>query len=478
MKKCNITVRDEVYCGITGLEPADHAYLDKKYALMVDGAFFMPLYKLGRWDGRVHFFDKTGKVYQRLLPEIVPYLEGWGYDINLNDLRLPVPEVMSRVDKEWFLRKHEDGGYQGEKPMKLKVMLRPYQIDAINACLDAGSGFVEAATGSGKTWMVAGLADVLSRREIRTIIIVPSDDLVTQTVATLRLGMLDVGVYSGSVKDIYHMIVVGTWQALQNNPGLINEFQCLIVDEAHGAKAKVVGELINNHGKQIAYRFGFTGTMPKPEIDRLTLRGSIGDKLYSITASELMEQGYLAQLQIEPAEIEDDVEEDFPDYGAEKAFLSKNPKRLDFLADLIIAKAEQYGNTFVLVNSIKQGKELQKRIKDSVFLHGADESEVRAEWYSMFETRDDLIVIATFGIASTGISIDRIFCEIMIDAGKSFIRAIQSIGRGLRMGHDKDRVHLVDVHSKLKWSKKHWRERLKYYKEANYPVSKVVKYKV
>lgn len=469
MKRCNITVRDEVYCNVTGLEPAEHEFLDHKFALMVEGAFFMPLYKLGRWDGRVRFFDKTGKIYHRLLPDVVPYLEQWGYDINLQDLRKPIQLIETRVDKDWFVRK---------EGMQLHVELRDYQVDAVNACLDATSGFVEAATASGKTWMVAALADVLAQHEKRTIVIVPSDDLVVQTVITFKLGLLDVGIYSGSKKDIYHMVVVATWQALQNNPGIVKEFDCIVVDEAHGAKAKVVGDLINVAGKEIGYRFGFTGTMPKPPIDKLTLKGSIGDVLFSITAAELMERGFLAQLEIEPIETEEDVDEEFPDYSSEKSFLAKSPDRLEFLADLIIAKAAQYGNTFVLVNSIKQGKELQKLIKDSVFLHGADETDVRAEWYSMFEKRDDLIVIATFGIASTGISIDRIFCEIMIDAGKSFIRCIQSIGRSLRKGHDKDRVHLVDVHSKLKWSKKHYRERTKYYKAAQYPVSKLVKYKL
>lgn len=252
----------------------------------------------------------------------------------------------------------------------------------------------------------------------------------------------------------------------------------MAVDEAHGVRARVVGELINVHAKDIGYRFGFTGTLPKPEIDLLTLKGSIGETLYSISAAELMKMGYLAQLEIEPVEITDDIEEDFPDYTSEKAFLAKSSDRLDFLADLIISKAERYGNTLVLVNNIKQGQQLQKLIKDSVFLYGADDTDVRAEWYSMFETRDDLIVIATFGIASIGISINRIFCEVMVDAGKAFIRCIQSIGRGLRLGHDKERVHMVDVHSKLKWSKKHYRERVRYYKEAEYPVSKLVKYKL
>jgi len=469
-KKAYIHVHDEVYCTVAGLAPEHQEFLENKFAIMVDGAFFMPAYKLGRWDGKIRFFEKTGKVFWRLLDEITPYIEGWGYDLEIEDHRTETSLVQARIDAEWFRR---------VPGVELKVNLRPYQVDSVNAALAAGSGFVVAATGSGKTWMVAGLCSVLNSEQKRCIVIVPSSDLVEQTAATFRLGMLDCGIYSGSKKDIHHLTVVATWQALQNNPRIVEDFDAVIIDEAHGATAKTIGELMNVHGRNLAYRFGFTGTMPKAKIDQMTLRGSIGEVLFSITAAELMEMGYLAKLEIEPLQIIDEaIEEEFPDYSSEKTFLSKSPKRLDLLADLIIAKAGTYGNTLVLVNSIKQGKQLQKLIKDSVFLHGADDNDVRAEWYSMFEKRDDLIVIATSGIASTGISIDRVFALVLIDAGKSFVKCIQSIGRGLRKGHDKDFVHCVDIHSNLKWSMKHFRERNKYYKEARYAVTKVVKVKI
>lgn len=469
-KKAYIRIHDEVYCQVSGLTPEDNEFLVQKFAIMVDGAFFMPAYKLGRWDGKIKFFESTGKVFWRLLDEIMPYLENWGYEIVLEDNRKAADLVQTRIDAEWFRRIPE---------ISLKVNLRPYQVESINAALDNVTGFIEAATGSGKTWMVAGLASVLNSEERRVIVIVPSTDLVEQTAATFRLGMLDVGLYSGPKKDLHHMTVVATWQSVQNNPMIIEDFDAVIIDEAHGATAKVIGELINIHGRNIAYRWGFTGTMPKPKIDQMTLRGSIGEVLYRISAADLMAMGYLAELEIEPIQIIDpDIEEEFPDYASEKSFLTKSPERLELIADLIISKAETYGNTLVLVNSIKQGKQLQKLIKDSVFLHGADDTEVRAEWYSMFEERDDLIVIATSGIASTGISIDRVFCMFMIDAGKSFVKCIQSIGRSLRKGHDKTKAYCCDVHSNLKWSMKHWRERNKYYKEAKYNVLKTTKVKV
>jgi superfamily II DNA or RNA helicase len=469
-KKASITVKDEVYCFVSGLEPQDQAFLESKFAMLVEGAFFMPAYKMGRWDGKIKFFDKTGKIYFRLLDELVPYLEGWGYKISLKDERKAVTPITKVIDAEWFLRK---------PGIKLRVELRPYQVEAVAAALTNQSGFIEAATGSGKTWMVAALSDLLNSEEKRVMVIVPSADLVMQTAATFRLGMIDVGIYSGDTKDLHHMTVVATWQALQNNPMIVEDFDAVIVDEAHGAAAKTIGDLINKHGKHIPFRWGFTGTMPKAKIDLYTLRGSMGEVLYKISAADLMRMGYLAELEIEPVQlIDENVEEEFPDYASEKMFLSKSPRRLDLLADLVISKAETYGNTLVLVNSIKQGQQLQKLIKDSVFLYGTTENEVRAEWYSMFEERDDLIVIATFGIASTGISIDRVFCLMMVDAGKSFIKCIQSIGRGLRRGHDKEKVHAVDVHSNLKWSMKHFRERKKYYAQALYNVIKLVKIKV
>ena len=325
------------------------------------------------------------------------------------------------------------------------------------------------------TWMIAALCDAASKGGHRSIVIVPSSDLVEQTAATFRLGCLDVGIYSGSNKDLNHEVVVATWQALQNNPVVMQDFQCIIVDEAHGASAKVIGDLINNHGKHCAYRFGFTGTFPKPKTDQMTLIGSIGPVLYEISAADLIRMGYLAKLEIEPIEIQETADEEFPDYAAERAFINKNADRLDLIADLVISKADEHGNTLVLVNSIKQGEALQKLIKDSVFLYGATENEVRAEWYHMFENTDNLIVIATFGIASTGISIDRVFNVTMIDAGKSFVKTIQSIGRGLRKANDKDRVHCVDIHSNLKWSKRHFKERKKYYLQAEYPIRKIMK---
>jgi superfamily II DNA or RNA helicase len=466
VKKCTIIVDDEVNTRLGGLRPEHLEALWNKFGIFVDGYYHMPAYQLRRWDGKVRFFDKTGKTYTKLLEEIIPYLVAWDYDVAIDDRRMPAPVIQDRISEDFF-------GTEG-------FSFRPYQVDVVNKLLAAGSGFAICATGAGKTSMCAALSAVLYANGLQTLVIVPSTDLVTQTADEFRerfehLG-ISVGTYSGDEKNIDHPIVVGTWQSLQNAPHYMGFFKAVIVDEAHGVKATVIRELINEHGKHISHRYGVTGTFPKDGADQYTLKVSIGQILVEVPASWLIAQGYLSSVEIEPVETQDDME-DLPDYSSEKAFLTRNEDRLAGLATMIQNKQKAHGNTLVLVNSISQGQALQTMIPGSIFLYGETDKDTREENYKQYAERDDLIVIASFGIASTGISIDRIFCLILIDAGKSFVRSIQSVGRGLRKRGDKNHVYVVDVYSKMKFSKKHFKNRKTYYQEASYPVGKVVKLK-
>jgi superfamily II DNA or RNA helicase len=465
-KVCTINVDDEVNTRIAGLSPADVAFLYDKLGVFVEGYRHMPQYQLRRWDGKVHFFDNKGNTYTKLLEEILPYVASWGYDINLVDSRPPAPVIVDRVDEHFFGLDH--------------FKLRPYQVDVVNALLEEGSGFAICATGAGKTSMCAALAMMLYLNKLQTIIIVPSSDLVTQTVDELKekleLFPVSIGSYSGSSKEIDNPIVVATWQSLQNAPQYMQYFNAFIVDEAHGLKANVIKDLVNVHGKHISHRYGVTGTFPKGQADAYNLKLSVGRILKEVPASWLIEQGYLSEIDIEPV-MTQDIDPELPDYSSEKGYLAKNDDRLNALAQSIKEWRDQYGNTMVLVNSIAQGQLLQELIDGSVFLSGSSGKDERKENYDHYADQDGLIVIATFGIASTGISIDRIFCLVLIEAGKSFVRAIQSVGRGLRKKGDKNKVFVKDVASKLQFSKKHQKERLKYYKEAGYPTSPVLKLK-
>lgn len=463
MSKLRLIIENEVYCRFEGLRSEHVSYLDKKLEVEVPGARFTIEFKLKRWDGKKHFFNpKTCRTFHRLLDQVLEDLIRFGYDIELIDQRVernPAPAERARADL------FADRGF----------IFRPYQVDAINAMLDAGNGIVKAATGAGKTSICAGLAHIMGHAGYRTIIIVPSVDLIQQTHATLSGLGLDVGWYSGSIKDNTHTHLVSSWQSLNNQKLIMKDYQVVIVDETHLGAADSIQQIINEAGSHIQFRFGVTGTIPKNPAIRQALFASIGPVIFEISAKELMDAGYLSTLEIYPMQIK--LDGDFPDYSAEKAFLARNEDSLDFLAEFIKEKAKEHGNTLVLVNAIQLGKKLARRFDDVELLYGETENELRREQYDKLNSSDGHVVIATSGIASTGIDVPRIHCGILIFPGKSFVKAIQSIGRMIRKAHDKDHAYVYDIAATLKYSRKHQRERLKYYGEEQYhthPVQRII----
>ena len=462
MKICTIHIDDEVNCRIGGLRPDELEILWNKFGIFVEGYRHMPSFQLRRWDGKIRFFDKNGKTYTKILDEIYPYLTTWGYEINLEDHRIDPVIITDRVDEDCF-----------DLP---EYKLRPYQVEVVNALLAEGSGFAICATGSGKTAMCAALSMMLYMNGLQTLVIVPSKDLVNQTVSEFKhhlqkySDVLTIGEYSGGQKDIDHPIVVATWQSLQNVPHYMHYFKAVIIDEAHGAKAEVIKELINVHGKHISHRYGCTGTFPKAQTDAYSLKLSIGTIVKEVRAKWLIEQGYLAEIQIDPIETIDE-NPGMPDYAAERSYLTAFSKRNAGIARYIESLRDIHGNTLVLVptNALAQGREITEMIDGAVYLDGGSKTEFRQEQYDQYASKDNMIIIASAGIASTGISIDRIFCMVLVDTGKSFVKCIQSVGRGMRKKGDKTKIHVTDIHSKLKYAKKHYRDRKNYYIEAEYP---------
>ena len=93
----------------------------------------------------------------------------------------------------------------------------------------------------------------------------------------------------------------------------------------------------------------------------------------------------------------------------------------------------------------------------------------RKENYDEVSEAEGKVIVATYGVAAVGINIPRIFNLVLIEPGKSFVRVIQSIGRGIRKAQDTDHVQIWDITSSAKFSKRHLTERKKFYREAKYP---------
>jgi superfamily II DNA or RNA helicase len=104
-----------------------------------------------------------------------------------------------------------------------------------------------------------------------------------------------------------------------------------------------------------------------------------------------------------------------------------------------------------------------------VFVSGSTKGADRKSEYDEVSTATGKVIIATYGVAAVGINIPRIFNLVLVEPGKSFVRVIQSIGRGIRKAEDKDFVQIWDITSTAKYAKRHLTKRKVFYKEANYP---------
>jgi len=499
-RQCKVVILDEVQCVFVGLNPDHIGYLYEQYGVFGPNYFFNPKFKFGAWDGKIRFFHKTAKTYVKLLDDILPRVTGLGYNIELEDRRESKFVQPAHIDANFFA----NFGVVDPKTGQPWIM-RDYQIDLVNALIDNGGGVGKAGTGAGKSCCTAALAKSYEiAGNLRSMIIVPDRSLTIQTVENYRTFNLDVGEFSGKRKDLEHQHIVSTWQALQNRPELITEFSVVVVDECHKLKGNVLTKLMTDYGKNIPYRFGVTATLPKEKSDEMAVTVAVGLTQYEIPAHQLIEEGVLSDLHIDIIQHDTDLttqyqdflteektnsievnarpttykqfkDSYFPDWTAEKAFLQRDKDRLKWIANFVQKVRDQgKGNTLCLVNGIKFGKRLQEAIPNSVFLYGDDDAKERKAVYDQFATNDDLTVIATVNIASTGLDIPRIFNLVFIDVGRSFTRVIQTIGRGLRKAHDKDFVNVFDICSDFKYSKAHLRERIKYYKESRYPYEKTV----
>lgn len=486
MQQCKLIIKDEVNCKLDGLDIATRKTLVNMFKYEIPGAKYQPAVRLGRWDGKKAFAQLGGSTYINLLPEILPYLEERGYDIDIQDLRdYTTTFNFDRVTESSFSFKTWPKGHPAEGE---PIMFRDYQVEILNRFLENPQCIQEVATGAGKTIMTAALSFSVEKYG-RSIVIVPNRDLVTQTEADYINMGLDVGVYFGGRHEYGRTHTICTWQSLNN---LLKDTQsgktditiadfiegvvCVMVDEVHMAKADALTALLTTVFAHVPIRWGLTGTVPKEKFEFVSIKCSIGDVIGKLSASELQEAGHLAQCHVNILQLRDHVE--YKEYQQELKYLTENVERVAYIAK-VIDRIKDSGNTLILVDRIASGKMLQTELStlfsllsdkpDVVFVNGSTKSKDRKEEYDEFATATNKVFIATYGVAAVGINIPRIFNLVLFEPGKSFVRVIQSIGRGIRKAKDKDFVQIWDITSTCKFAKRHLTTRKKFYTEANYP---------
>ena len=476
MDIANIIIEDECNVKIEGLDLSTRRECVSKVKYFLPHARYSTAYRLGRWDGTSSFCTLGGRTYLNLLDKILPSIVENGYELEIIDNRVKHSFEFDQVtEKHLSHLVWPDGHRFAGQP----IVLRDYQTQAINECIGNLQGIIVAPTSAGKTIITATLSK-LAEKYGRSIVIVPNKNLVQQTEEDYRNIGLDVGVLYGDRKEYDRTHTICTWQSLnvldkkskdalddEQLSVFLNNLTTLIVDEVHMVKnMNVLHSLLTSTFANIPIRWGLTGTIPEEEYNQVSLVSAIGPIIGSLTAKELQDAGYLSKCHVNILHTQDTVV--YNNYQEELKFLVTNQPRLEWLAEEVKSISKS-GNTLVLIDRIETGEKLNAFIPEATFISGQMKSSKRKEHYKEINLADNAIMIATYGTTSTGISINRIFNLVLVEPGKSFVRVIQSIGRGLRKADDKDAVEVYDIASKCKFSNRHLLKRKKFYNDVQYP---------
>ncbi len=492
---------DKKFFVIESCTQDEYDQLKCAYTKKPDGYRFNPMYKKGLWDGNISFV-KGANIPSGTWSYLMDTAKMCNWDLKMNGIsRLVDNGITLDSFTEWCNGFFED----------LKFKPRDYQIHAAFNILKYKKCLSELATSAGKTLICFMVIAYLVDNKLinnKILMIVPTVQLVLQSSGdfaeynTEKLPIIIQQAYAGFKDNDKANITVGTFQTLTKIPKeWYKQFDCVIVDETHRGTAASIKKILE-HCWHCDYRFGVSGTMPKPtSADFLTLQTYLGPLVTEVKAKKLQDVGYISNcdiIQIRMDYVSDKKKEDFSNaykllmrqgngkdaFNLEKNFIIENDKRFKFINDIIKKTTK---NTLVLFHRIVYGKKIYKYLKENAknkrvyYIDGSIDKDVRKEITDRMDRFDDVILVASYATLSTGVSVNHIYNVVFTESFKSPFVIIQSIGRSLRLKDkndaSKNHATIIDLVDDFRYDKyvnylyKHGLERMRMYKDQQYPVT-------
>lgn len=352
------------------------------------------------------------------------------------------------------------------------LQLRDYQEEVIQKAIRNGWGTCVLGTGAGKTLTTAALIENYYRNShnkatFKCLVIVPDLGLVQQTYDEfINSGItFKTTQWTGNNKpDLTANVVVCNIQILLSqftNNEWVKYVDLLIVDECHKVKqSNEISKIISNI--KTSNRYGFTGTLPENKMDKWFIIGKLGPVLYEKTSHDLRLESYLTNVEVKIINLNYNnpyiPKITTSNYRNELNYIYTHDKRNKFIGQL---SNKLNNNTLILVNHIIHGENLLSTIteacrdKEVFFIRGDVEVEEREKIKRMMENNNNVVCIAISAIFSTGVNIKNLHNILFVSGGKSFIRTVQSIGRGLRLHKNKDKLLILDLCDELHYGIQH-----------------------
>jgi superfamily II DNA or RNA helicase len=470
--------------------------LSDYFTFFVPGYQFIPAYRNKIWDGKIRLFSlQTYEIYHGLLSYIERFCQERSYTYEYGDPRPDLAYDYPVYHADKFITE------LNLQSRNKSIEVREYQKEAYIHAIRNKRCLLLSPTASGKSLIIYLIVrQLLQYHSKKGLIIVPTTALVEQLFSdfsdysTANQWSTEDNVhriYQGKSKTTDLPLTISTWQSLYQLPKeYFEQFDFIIGDESHLFKAqsltKIMSQCIN-----AKYRIGLTGTLDGSKTHKLVLEGLFGEVNRVATTKELIDNKQLANFMIKCLVLKHDDEicqlmkgKTFQD---EIEYIIQNEARNKFIRNLAISLE---GNTLILYQFVdKHGKVLYnmtmgaKNIENRkvFFVSGDTDAETREDVRRITENESNAIIIASYGTFSTGTNIRNLHNIIFASPSKSRVRNLQSIGRGLRLGDNKDQAVLFDIADDMRYKNhmnftlNHFVERTKIYNDEkfNYKLYKI-----
>lgn len=416
--------------------------------------------KYSKWDGMIRMFNKDNGTFPYGLLTIV-LLECVNYGIKPEidpSIKGDIKDISREEIQEW-VDSLELAGTDGNP-----ISAHDFQVEGLYLCIKYSRYTALAATSAGKSllqYLLIRFWLETMGSEAKVLLVVPTIQLTHQMV----LDFKDYSTRNGWEVDNYchiagdsvspvtrKQIVVCTWQTLvKQDKDFFAMFNFLIGDEAHTFASESL-ETIANGCINAYQRIGLTGSLRPTEGERLRVIQHFGSVKRLVTVKELQDRGLAALTRINLLTIHHKGEyrkalRENTLYDYEMKLMCADPSRNQLIINLI--KTLKGNSLFIfhyVDTHLKVIEELAKDCGKKVFvIHGDIKPEERLAIKVAIEKGDDIILLATFGTTSTGISIKKLHNLVLCHPTKSIIRVLQTVGRMLRLHNTKEIAQVYDL---------------------------------
>lgn len=436
---------------------------------------------------RKYIITSTGRFDPCLLSEIVKYLEK-NTEYSINKLKID-----SELLKENYPSRYDwvNSAYFSTNEFPLNLKLRDYQKEIVDKCLNFGRGTVVLATAGGKTLVMASLLSKIweMNSNFKACLIVPNLGLVEQTYNDFmdyKVPFTASKWTGNNALNLSANVIICNSSILQSKNSNLDwmvHVDVLLIDECHHIKksneiTKIIDACVTNH------KFGFTGTLPEDKIDQWTIIGKVGPIIYQRKSYELREDKHVVPAVAQVIEINYKNKplrtfgnlSPIENYKNEINFLKTNAFRNETIQKL--AK-NTTNNVLILVDYLDHGQTLYNQLKSNLkdkevfYIRGEVEVSDRERIRKIMEYKNNVVCIAISKIFSTGINIKNLHYIIFGGGGKSKIKTLQSIGRGLRLHTSKSTLYIIDIADQFYYGIQHQLKRQEFYEQENITYQKI-----